>query len=987
MKSKKMGKTKKLLFVLLALALLGMVPVVPAFAGEGELETQATAAEIVLITQGAGTLVIANKWTSDVIISRSDQPDATFSLGHSQIGDSNPFAIDLTVPENVTITIRESNPDATFRSWSDKSWGLVSGVPCAIIDMPSMSAFTSTSAGTTAADSFFCYFNGGVGSVGVNVDVTGGSLTSLPAGSFYTSGITTAGDNFFRGFNAGGSLTSLPEGSFDTSNITTVGGSFFADFNSTGSFTSLPVGSFDISGITTAGNYFFRAFNDTGLLASLPAGSFDTSNITTAGSGFFSYFNRRFDSSAFNYEGGSLTSLPEGSFDISGITTADNYFFDFFNGGGALTSLPEGSFDISGITTVGDSFFSAFNYEGSLTALPEGSFDISGITTVGDSFFSSFNSWGSLTSLPTGSFNTSHISTAGDSFFRGFNDMQGALTSLPAGSFNISGIRAVGDSFFYYFNGSFGSLTSLPQGSFDTSGITTVGDDFFLGFNSFGGALTSLPNSFRLPQEPSFVGERYCSNMFANSALTSGNRQVPLYFSAAASAAFEGTDITPVSPEAGATVYVNGSDTPNPVAKITNVVITRISAMEFTASFDSNTAGTLYTAGIDGGIVPQAIQVGHNVYGPSVLHQGYPGLGIIVDEVPLFLRAPHEWSPIVWQGSFAVPAWTPPDTDWPRLDGNKGESGGRFDTMQAIVTEGWKDTGSEYVIVASGGDFPDALAASSLAGIYDAPVVLTETATLTPQAQETIQGLHAQHAYVIGGPAAVSDETFALLEGVVGAGNVSRVFGDTRIETALDIYEKGKNPDANQASWGDTAIIASGFSFADALSVSPFANATRSPIFLSNPDSGLDGATVNAINGGGFTKVVIVGGTAAVPASVEGQLAPYGTAVERWWGENRYETSAEIIEKSLVASGGALSLNNLVCATGSTYPDALAGGAFAGHTGTVLLLVHTDANAGGHAGIDRIIRPHASEIGKGYILGGSAAVPDELLAILQAGAR
>ncbi|MDR1087898.1 MAG: cell wall-binding repeat-containing protein, partial [Coriobacteriales bacterium] len=112
----------------------------------------------------------------------------------------------------------------------------------------------------------------------------------------------------------------------------------------------------------------------------------------------------------------------------------------------------------------------------------------------------------------------------------------------------------------------------------------------------------------------------------------------------------------------------------------------------------------------------------------------------------------------------------PPERDWPRLDGNKGDNGGRYDTMQAIVNEGWKDTGSPYVIVASGGNFPDALAASSLAGIYDAPVVLTATDTLTPQAEETIRSLKASRAYVIGGPAAVSDATLTLLETVVGAG-------------------------------------------------------------------------------------------------------------------------------------------------------------------------------------------------------------------------
>ncbi|MDR1088064.1 MAG: cell wall-binding repeat-containing protein [Coriobacteriales bacterium] len=333
----------------------------------------------------------------------------------------------------------------------------------------------------------------------------------------------------------------------------------------------------------------------------------------------------------------------------------------------------------------------------------------------------------------------------------------------------------------------------------------------------------------------------------------------------------------------------------------------------------------------------------------------------------------------------------PEQKEWPRLDGNKGDEGGRFDTMKAVVSEGWKQ-GSDTVIVSSGMNFPDALAASSLAGIYDAPVILTQTERLSSQAEEAIKELGATQAFIIGGEAAVSEETRTALAGIVGENSVSRISGENRIETALDIYEKGKTPEGGLPSWGDTAIIANGFAFADALSVSPFANVSRSPIFLSTPGdgpgSGLDEATLAALTTGGFKRVVITGGTAAVPGIVEEQLASSGVALERWWGDNRYETSADIVEQSLINSAGALRLNNIVCTTGLNYPDALAGGAFAGHVGTVLLLVHSDTSpeGQGHAGL-KLISDHKDEIGMGYVLGGSAVIPQELLDILQGGSQ
>jgi surface protein len=334
MKGKMMGKTRKLLSVLLALALVGMVPVSPVFAAEAEaedatvatttesgatdaepansdepglpavqdgggiispsaaalVEPQATAAKIVLQAQKAGELKIFNKWNPTIIVTQGNT-DTAVSGG----------TISLTVSQDETITVSEFEPDKTFRSWRSSESAFVSGVSCAITAMPAMSAFTNDPEGTIAGDYFFCGFN------------NSGSLTSLPAGSFNTSNITIAGRNFFSHFNRYGSLTSLPTGSFDTSNITTVGDYFFYAFNAGGDLTSLPAGSFGTSGITTAGYAFFCGFNNSGSLTSLPAGSFDASNITTVGDSFFS---------GFNYYG-SLTSLPS-SFRLPQAPTSIN---------------------------------------------------------------------------------------------------------------------------------------------------------------------------------------------------------------------------------------------------------------------------------------------------------------------------------------------------------------------------------------------------------------------------------------------------------------------------------------------------------------------------------------------------------------------------------------------------------------------------------------------------------------------------------------
>ncbi len=257
-----------------------------------------------------------------------------------------------------------------------------------------------------------------------------------------------------------------------------------------------------------------------------------------------------------------ITSMPPMSAftaDKAG-TDAGDHFFSYFNSNGSLTSLPAGSFDISSITRAGWECFTGFNSEGTLKSLPAGSFDTSNITSVFHFFFASFNYSGSLTSLPTGSFDISSVTNDVQCCFFGHFNHSGSLTSLPAGSFNTSNITAAADRFFRSFNNS-GSLTSLPLGSFDTSNMTEPGYDFFTNFNSYG-SLASLPSSFKLPRSLESVPDRFCYGMFESSAMSQGDKQVPLYFAADAESAFSGTDVTPISPSAGTTVYVNGPNLP-----------------------------------------------------------------------------------------------------------------------------------------------------------------------------------------------------------------------------------------------------------------------------------------------------------------------------------------------------------------------------------------------------------------------------------------
>jgi putative cell wall-binding protein len=316
---------------------------------------------------------------------------------------------------------------------------------------------------------------------------------------------------------------------------------------------------------------------------------------------------------------------------------------------------------------------------------------------------------------------------------------------------------------------------------------------------------------------------------------------------------------------------------------------------------------------------------------------------------------------------------------WKRLAGDD-----RYDTMAAIVAEAFDASDTDAVIVATGENFPDALAASGLAGIADAPVVLTEGGALSEQAQTTIEALEPSTIYIAGGTGSVSAAVEdALKELVDDPAQVIRSAGSDRYQTALDIYAKGKDA----GTWGSVAIIASGDNYADALSVSPYSFAEKAPIFLADPTTGLDDATAevlgDALESGEITRVIIAGGSGSVPDAVKTQLG-YAlgnfSTFTRLYGADRYGTSVAVADYA-EANSAALGFHQIAAATGENFPDALAGGAFAGRIGTVLLLVSDDA--AGRTGIDSVVGANSAAIGFGHVLGGEGTVSAALQTALE----
>ena len=296
---------------------------------------------------------------------------------------------------------------------------------------------------------------------------------------------------------------------------------------------------------------------------------------------------------------------------------------------------------------------------------------------------------------------------------------------------------------------------------------------------------------------------------------------------------------------------------------------------------------------------------------------------------------------------------------WKRLAGN-----GRYDTMAEIVQEGWAGQTGGTVVVATGEGFKDALAAAGLAGLDEAPVVLTAGKSLSKQAEAQLRALNPSKVYVAGGTFAVSDGVLSSIKKVTGV-RPTRVFGQTSASTSAALAIAG------MGRWGDTAIIATNKSFKDALSVAPVSYAKHWPILLADNGKSINDDVIKALKDCGIKHAYIVGGTAAVTPNVEEQLKRNGVDLaDRLAGANGIETSRAIADFALE---NGLTVANMAFATSLNFPDALGGAALCGKNASVLLLCNEGADGNLSFATERV-----AGIDTGYVFGGTYAFSERL---------
>jgi putative cell wall-binding protein len=278
----------------------------------------------------------------------------------------------------------------------------------------------------------------------------------------------------------------------------------------------------------------------------------------------------------------------------------------------------------------------------------------------------------------------------------------------------------------------------------------------------------------------------------------------------------------------------------------------------------------------------------------------------------------------------------------------------RIETAAIVARRAFPD-GAGVVYIATSQTFPDALTGGAAAASVPGPILLTLPDRLSAVTAAEIARLAPGRVVVLGGTAAVSDAVYRELD-QLGGHTMQRIGGPERVATAALTSEAHFEPGV------PVVYIATAFEFPDALSGGAAAARDGGPVLLATDE--LPAATRAELRRLQPGRIVVLGGTAAVPAEVMAALGSYTSGpVERIAGPDRFATSA------MVAATFEAPIDTVLIATGHNFPDALAGVPAAAAMGAPVLLVHQDVIPEAVVAELRRLTP-----GRVMILGGAAAV-------------
>ena len=316
--------------------------------------------------------------------------------------------------------------------------------------------------------------------------------------------------------------------------------------------------------------------------------------------------------------------------------------------------------------------------------------------------------------------------------------------------------------------------------------------------------------------------------------------------------------------------------------------------------------------------------------------------------------------------------------------------GDRYETAQALFEAAFPcapASGLASAVIARGDDFPDALAASYLAGSLGTGILLVDStsATVPTATVNALRNRGVDKVFIIGGTTAIPPALATALDNLPnydcagvpsGTIDLERIGGADRYETGRLVAERpglgvagtadydgtAADPDGPACAPRKTAIVATGVNFPDALVAGPVAfnghnmpgagsavppgtpgcgDGLGFPLILTTGNA-LHPQASQALTNLGIQQVLIMGGASAIDPSVETAIQGIGgITTKRFAGTNRLDTAKQFGEFAIDFLG--YSRTQVSVARGDTFPDALAGAPHAAATPANVIVITENA--------------------------------------------
>lgn len=230
--------------------------------------------------------------------------------------------------------------------------------------------------------------------------------------------------------------------------------------------------------------------------------------------------------------------------------------------------------------------------------------------------------------------------------------------------------------------------------------------------------------------------------------------------------------------------------------------------------------------------------------------------------------------------------------------------------------------------LASGLDFPDALAAAPVAAAEDGRLLLVRPREIPSPVAAELRRVAPREVVLVGSTATLSAQLEGAVRNLLPNTIVTRIGGSDRVETAMLLLDRMRQSTPVTSVW-----VVSGLRFPDALAAGAVAARLGHGLVLATGD-GARLSQLLAPRMRGIERFAIAGSAASVSTGVADRLRATGRAIERFGGHDRYHTALLINQRFTTSSPSRA----MLLASGENFPDGLAGSVLAGRASMPMYL-------------------------------------------------